>query len=55
MILRFVLSDPAKSRLEDSAWIDGYDYQKNDTQKNITIMKKKSVILSVQCIIKKPM
>ena len=40
MILRFVLSDPAKSSLESSAWIDGYHYQNNDTQKNITIMKK---------------
>ena len=40
IILRFVLSDPAKSSLESSAWIDGYDYQNNDTQKYITIMKK---------------
>ena len=41
MILRFILSDPAKSSLESSAWIDGYDYQNNDTHtKNITIMKK---------------
>ena len=40
MILRFVLSDPAKSNLESSAGIDGYDYQNNDTHKNITIMKK---------------
>ena len=31
MILRFVLSDPAKSSLESSAWIGGY--QNNDTQK----------------------
>ena len=31
MILRFVLSDPAKSSLESSAWIDGYDYQNKDT------------------------
>ena len=31
MILRFVLSDPAKSRLESSAWIDGYDYKNKDT------------------------
>ena len=54
MILRFVLSDPAKSSLESSAWIDGYDYQNKDThKKNITIMKKnKSVIFSVQYIIK---
>ena len=38
IILRFVLSDPAKSGLEISAWIDGYDYQNKDT--NITILKK---------------
>ena len=38
MILRFVLSDPVKSGLEISAWIDGYDYQNKDT--NITILKK---------------
>ena len=53
MILRFVLSDPAKSSLESSAWIGGYDYQNNDTQKNIIIMKKISpLFFSVQCIIK---
>ena len=40
MILRFVLSDPAKSSLESSALIDGYDYQNKVTQKNTTIMKK---------------
>ena len=40
MILRFVLSDPAKNSLESSAWINGYNYQNKDTQKNITIMKK---------------
>ena len=41
MILRFVLSDPAKSGLENGAWIDGYDYQNKDTQtENITITKK---------------
>ena len=51
MMLRLVLSDPAKSGLESSAWIDGYDYQNKAT--NITIMKNKSVIFSVQCIIKK--
>ena len=34
MILRFVLSDPAKSSLESSACIDGYDYQNKDTQKH---------------------
>ena len=33
MILRFVLSDPAKSSLESSVWIDGYDYHNKDTQK----------------------
>ena len=31
MILRFVLSDPAKISLESSAWIDGNDYQNKDT------------------------
>ena len=31
MISRFVLSDPAKSSLESSTWIDGYDYQNKDT------------------------
>ena len=40
MILRFVLSDPAKRNLKSSAWINWYDYQNNDTHKNITIMKK---------------
>ena len=45
MILRFVLSDPAKSSLESSAWIDGYDYQNKDTQKNhYHYEKNKSVI-----------
>ena len=34
MILSFVLSDPAKSSLESSAWINGYDYQNKDTQKH---------------------
>ena len=33
MILRLVLSDPAKSSLESSAFIDGYDYQIKDTHK----------------------
>ena len=33
MILRLVLSDPAKSSLESSACIDGYDYQNKDTHK----------------------
>ena len=36
MILRFVLSDPAKSSLESSAWIDGYYYQNKDTHKKKT-------------------
>ena len=44
MILRFVLSDPAKSGLESSAWIDGYDYQNKDTQKTLPLRKNKSVI-----------
>ena len=54
MILRFVLSDPAKSSLESGEWIDGYDYQNKDTHKK-TLRKNKSVIFSVQCIITKPM
>ena len=37
MILRFILSDPAKSSLESSAWIDGYDYQNNFTQKTLPL------------------
>ena len=37
MIVRFVLSDPAKSSIESSAWIDGYDYQNKDTQKTLTL------------------
>ena len=36
MILRFILSDPAKSGLESGAWIDGYDYQNTDTHKKKT-------------------
>ena len=44
MILRFVLSDPAKSSLESSAWIDGYDNQNKDTQKTLPLRKNKSVI-----------
>ena len=44
MILRFVLSDPAKSSLESSAWIDGYDYQNNDTQKKHYHYEKISLI-----------
>ena len=31
MILRFVLSDPAKSSFESNAWIDGYNNQNKDT------------------------
>ena len=53
MILRFVLSDPAKSSLESSAWIDGYDYQNKDTQKTHYHYEKISLLFfSVQCIIK---
>ena len=37
MIERFVLSDPAKSSIESSAWIDGYDYQNKDTQKTLPL------------------
>ena len=37
MILRSVLSDPAKCSLESSAWIDGYDYQNKDTQKTLPL------------------
>ena len=37
MILRFVLSDPVKSSLESSAWIDGYDYQNKDIQKTLPL------------------
>ena len=48
MILRFVLSDPAKSCLERSAWIDGYDYQNKDTQKTLPLWKNKSVIFAVR-------
>ena len=55
MILRFVLSDPAKSSLESSAWIDGYDYQNKDTQKKHYHYEKiSSLFFSVQCIIKNP-
>ena len=34
MILRFILSDPAKSCLGSGAWINGYDDQNKDTQKH---------------------
>ena len=54
MILMFVLSDSAKSGLESSAWIDGYDYQ-NRHKKNYHYEKNKSVIYSEQCIVKKTM
>ena len=37
MILSYVLSDPAKSSLESSAWIDGYDYKNKDTQKTLPL------------------
>ena len=43
MILRFVLF-PAKSSLESSALIDGYDYQNKDTQKTLPLWKNKSLI-----------
>ena len=33
MILKFILSDPAKSSLKSSAWIDEYDNQNKDTHK----------------------
>ena len=52
MILRFVLSDPAKSSLEISTWIDGYDYQNKDTQKHYHYEKISPLFFSVQCIIK---
>ena len=53
MILRIVLSGPTKSSLESSAWIDGYDYQNNDTQKKHYHYEKVSLLFfSVQCIIK---
>ena len=55
MILRFVLSDPAKSSLESSAWIDGYDYQNNDTQKKtLPLRKNKSVIFFSEVYNKNP-
>ena len=44
LILRFVSSDPAKSSLESSTWIDGYDYQNKDAQKHYHHEKNKSVI-----------
>ena len=44
MILRFILSDPAKSGLESGAWIDGHDIQKmhekKKQKKNISIARK---------------
>ena len=47
-----VLSDPAKSGLEDGAWIDGYQNE----DKNNTIYEKIRVrYFSVQCIIAKTM
>ena len=53
MILRLVLSDPAKSSLESSAFIDGYDYQNKDTHKKHYHYEKISpLFFSVQCIIK---
>ena len=56
MILRFVLSDPAKSSLESSAWIDGYDYQNKDThKKHYHYEKNKFVIFFSAVYNKKPM
>ena len=52
MIFRFVLSDPVKSSLESSAWIDEYDYQDKDTQKHYYYEKINPLFFSVQCIIK---
>ena len=53
MILRFVLSDPAKSSLERSAWIDDYDYQNKETQKKHYHYEKISpLFFLVQCILK---
>ena len=37
MILRLVLSDQALSGLDSSAWINGYDYKNNDTQKTLPL------------------
>ena len=53
-VIGIILSDPAKSGLEDGAWIDGYDYQNKD-KKHYHYEKEESVIFSVQSIIAKPM
>ena len=45
-ILRFILSDPAKSGLESSAWIDGYDFQNTDTHKKKKYHYKKRYFFS---------
>ena len=57
MILRFVLSDPAISSLESSAWIDGYDNKNNDTQKKKHYHYEKiSPLFFFQCSVQlKPM
>ena len=47
MILRFILSDPAKSGLGSGAWTNGYDDQNKDTKKTLPLRKNKSVIF--QC------
>ena len=52
MIL-YLLSDPAKSGLESSAWVDGYDYQNKD--KTLLLRKKSLFFFFVQCIIAKTM
>ena len=51
--MRIILSDPAKSGLEGGAWINEYEYQDND--KTITIMKNRVCYFSMQSIIAKPM
>ena len=49
MILRFVLSDPAKSGLESGAWIDGYGYQNKNTQKKTLPIRKNKSVIFLQC------
>ena len=53
IIWYYVTIRSGQSGLESGALVDGYVYQNKD--KNITIMKNKSVIFSVQCIIAKTM
>ena len=49
ILIRFILSDPAKSGLESGAWIDGHDIQKRQdkkkTEKTLALRKNMSVIL----------